>query len=88
MSCQCSEKKEEHQPVPYVVFEGEMARAERREKRLWVVIIALVVALLATNIGWLVYESQFETYYYEQNGDGLNNVNGGTQGDVLYEPTG
>lgn len=72
--------------VPYVVFEGEMARAERRDKRQWIVIIVLIVALLASNIGWLVYESQFETYYYSQDGEGLNNINTGEQGDVLYGP--
>lgn len=72
--------------VPYVVFEGEMARAERRDKRQWVVIIALIFALLASNIGWLVYESQFDTYSYSQDGEGLNNINTGEQGDVLYGP--
>lgn len=75
-------------PVPYVVHESEMARAERREKRLWIVIIILISALFLSNIGWLIYESQFETYYYEQDGDGINNVNSGEQGDVLYEPEG
>lgn len=72
--------------VPYIVYEGEMARAERRDKRQWIVIIALIVALFASNIGWLVYESQFETYTYAQDGDGLNNINSGEQGDVLYGP--
>lgn len=74
--------------VPYVVFEGEMARAERHIKRLVVLLIALIIALLATNIGWLIYESQFDTYYYEtaQDGNGINNVNVGNQGDITYEP--
>lgn len=74
--------------VPYIVYEGEMARAERRDKRQWIIIIALIVALLASNIGWLVYENQFDTYTYEytQDGEGLNNINTGEQGDVLYGP--
>lgn len=74
--------------VPYIVYEGEMARAERRDKRQLVVIIFLIVSLLASNIGWLVYESQFETYTYDytQDGEGLNNINTGEQGDVLYGP--
>ena len=65
-----------------------MARAERRDKRQWIVIIFLIVSLLASNIGWLVYESQFETYTYDytQDGEGLNNINTGEQGDVLYGP--
>lgn len=72
--------------VPYIVYEGEMARAERRDKRQWIIIICLIVALLASNIGWLIYESQFETYTYSQDGEGLNNINSGEQGDVLYGP--
>lgn len=74
--------------VPYIVFESEMARAERRDKRQWIVIIALIAALLLTNIGWLIYESQFETYAYEysQDGEGLNNINIGEQGDVFNGP--
>lgn len=77
---------EKEKNVPYIVFEGEMARAERRDKRQWIVIIVLIFALLASNIGWIWYESQFDTYTYEytQDGQGLNNINTGEQGDVLY----
>ena len=39
------------------------ARFERIIKRLWVLCIILIIALLGTNAGWLWYESQFE--YYE-----------------------
>lgn len=74
--------------VPYIVFEGEMARADRNIKRLWAALIIVLVFLFASNIGWLIYESQFETVYYEQDGEGLNNINTGNQGDVSYEPTG
>lgn len=47
--------------VPYVVHESSMARAERQAKRLIAIIILLIVLLVGSNIGWLVYESQFET---------------------------
>ena len=47
--------------VPYVVHESAMARAERQNKRLVWVIVLLIVLLVGSNIGWLVYESQFET---------------------------
>lgn len=46
--------------VPYIVFEGEMARAERREKRQWVAIIILIAALLLSNLAWVIYESTYE----------------------------
>lgn len=47
-------------PVPYLVYEGEMARQERHIKRLWVLCIIIFAALIMTNAGWIYYESQFE----------------------------
>ena len=46
--------------VPYVAHESAMARAERQSKRLVAVIILLILLLVGSNIGWLVYNSQFE----------------------------
>lgn len=51
---------EEKINVPYIVHEGDMARLERTNKRLWILSILLVVLLVATNAGWILYESQFE----------------------------
>ncbi len=68
--------------VPYIVFEGELARTERHIKRLWIALIVAIVALLCSNLAWLYYESQFETISYSQDGAGLNNINTGSQGDV------
>ena len=38
-----------------------MARMERANKRSFIIIIILIIALIATNAGWVIYESQFET---------------------------
>ena len=46
--------------IPYIVHEGAMSRMERTIKRLWILLILLVLLLIGTNIGWLIYESQFE----------------------------
>lgn len=74
--------------VPYVVHESAMARAERQAKRLVAIIILLIVLLVSSNIGWLVYESSFKTVETnetiieaEQDGSGVNIVGGG---DVDY----
>lgn len=40
--------------------------AERTIKRLWVIIILLIVLLFGTNAAWIVYESQFETIEMSQ----------------------
>ncbi len=45
--------------IPYFAHEGEMARAERTNKRLWVLIILLIVALVGSNLAWIIYENQF-----------------------------
>lgn len=68
--------------VPYVVHEATVARQERQIKRMWIALIVAVAMLFASNIGWLIYESQFVTVSYEQDGDGINNVNMGEQGDL------
>lgn len=69
--------------VPYIVHEGSMARMERALKRTTIALIVAIVLLFASNIAWLIYESQFDTYYYAQDGEGINNINTGLQGNIL-----
>lgn len=85
MSCENCEIKEEKMPesVPYMVYDMDMARAERHSKRWMIAAIVMAAMLFVTNIGWIIYESQFETISYQQDGEGVNNVNVGTQGDVV-----
>lgn len=62
---------------------------ERDERKFNKVVIALVISVVlifACNIGWLIYESMYDTITYEQDGQGLNNINTGKQGDVVREP--
>lgn len=71
--------------IPYFVHEGEMARAERTNKRLWIALIVIFLAFVLTNVGWIVYESQFETVAVSQEvdtGSGTAVVSG--TGDALY----
>ena len=76
--------------IPYFAHEGEMSRFERANKRLWVLIILLIIALVGTNTGWIVYENQFEDVVTtteieaDQEGD-YNFVSGG---DLRYVSTG
>lgn len=56
----CKEKKKSLEPVPYIVHESAMARQERNNKRLWIVVIILIAALILSNAAWVWYESQFE----------------------------
>ena len=45
--------------IPYFSHEGDMARMERANKRLWIIILVLIVALVGSNGAWIYYESQF-----------------------------
>lgn len=78
MDCNsCKEKQKQAEPIPYIAYESGMARMERTNKRLWIVVIILIVALIATNVGWSMYEAQFEdvvtTEIEQDTGDGNGN---------------
>lgn len=62
MSKTCNNCGKDKAPVsvPYVVHESSMARAERQAKRLIAIIILLIVLFVGSNVGWLIYENQFE----------------------------
>lgn len=60
MAKTCNNCVGENVSVPYVVHESAMARSERHNKRLWIVILVLIGALIASNLAWIIYESQFE----------------------------
>ena len=81
----CNTCKAKNSPpnVPYIVHEGVMSRLERVIKRLWIAVIVAVCLLFASNAGWMIYESQFDTISYEQDGEGINNVNIGEQVDLI-----
>jgi hypothetical protein len=73
------------EPVPYIAHESAMARQERTIKRLWVLLILVVVLLVATNGAWIWYESQWEvveTTEITQENDGGYNNHVGNDGDI------
>ena len=86
--CKSCKSKEQHaEPVPFIVHEGMMARAERTAKRLWITILLLIVLLVGTNAGWIWYQSQFEDIAISQeNEDGYNNFVG-NDGDIFNVET-
>ena len=86
----CNHENKNPEAVSYIVHESAMARAERSAKRLWVVIVMLIVLLVGTNGAWLWYESQFETVetveVTQENADGYNNYIG-NDGDITNGET-
>lgn len=55
----------DNQTIPYIAHEGMMVRMERTNHRLWILCIFLIICLVASNLAWFMYESQFE-YYDEE----------------------
>ena len=83
MNCEECKAKRVPESVPYIVHESGMARAERTQKRLWITVLLLILLLVASNAGWLWYESQFEDVVVTQeNADGYNNFIG-NDGDIV-----
>lgn len=65
--------------IPFFVHEASVSRMERVNKRLWIALLIIYVALIGTNAGWIVYESQYQdevyTYRLEQDsGEGGENT--------------
>ena len=82
--------------VPFLVHESDMARLEasqkatietlnKTNKRWFVTVISLIAALVASWVGFFVYEAQFETVeesktqevWQDSEGDGYNSFVGG-----------
>lgn len=47
---------------------------ERQVKRMFIIIIILIIGLIGTNVAWIVYESQFDTYTVTQEAEGEGDV--------------
>lgn len=65
--------------IPFFLHENEMTRMDRVNKRLWIALLLIFVALIGTNAGWIIYESQYqdEVYTYElqqDSGEGGENT--------------
>lgn len=83
MNCETCKERKPQEPVPYRVHAEDMARLERANKRLWILLILVIVFLCASNAAWIWYESQFEDVVVTQeNEDGYNSFIG-NDGDIF-----
>lgn len=77
MGCNdCSIAKSAIDTISVAAHETEMRRGEKRNTRLCVIIVILIIALVLSNVLWLRFLSQYdfetETYDYTQDGKGVN----------------
>ena len=90
MDCEaCKEKRkvisQTPKDVPYIAHESAVARLERIIKRMWVLVILLIILFVASNGAWVLWESQYqtiETTITQENADGYNNYIG-NDGDIV-----
>ena len=68
--------------IPYIAHEADMTRMERMNRRLWILCLVLIVALIGSNVGWIIYENQFEDVVVEQDSEDGNNNFIGNDGDI------
>lgn len=72
--------------VPYIVYEGEMARQERHAKRLIIMLAIMLVLFFASNMAWLHVWNQYEyvdgdVTVDSQDGGNANYI--GNDGDIV-----
>lgn len=58
--CDCNGTRNQMAMMPVVVHEASEERHEKKQRNLLIIIIILIALLVGSNVGWLVYESQFE----------------------------
>ena len=77
--------------MPIAQHEKDQNRLMGIIKRLILVIVILIVLFVGSNVGWLIYNSQFEvveesTTITQENAEGYNN-NIGNDGDIVNGET-
>ena len=69
--------------VSQAAFEFTIEKMSQAMKRMLIIIILLIVALIGTNIAWILYESQYETETYQVVADDGNANYIGNDGDIF-----
>lgn len=76
--------KEEMERLKYA-HEGETAMLEIANKRAYILLIIMFIALILTNAGWIVHESMYEDIVMTQDVDSdSGNVAVSGTGDINY----
>ena len=71
--------------VPYILYEKEMVHKSLIIKMLIGVIFTLVIIFALTLFMFMSFINSHDYTSYNQDGNGQNNINKGTQGDVINE---
>lgn len=80
-------EKKEMVTVPYIAYEKALDDKKAVIKCMSVVIISLIVAIVLIVFFFMSFIDKHNYTSYSQDGNGLNNINSGTQGDISNEST-
>lgn len=76
----------DNKKVDFIVYEANEARHERTVKRLIIALIISIILMFASHALWLwawtSYDYSSKETTYSQDGEGINNINTGKQGDL------
>lgn len=61
-------------------------QSKKNAKRWFIAFLITLLALIGTNLYWIREHNSYD--YYSQDGEGINNINTGSQGDLQNEPEG
>lgn len=62
-----------------------LSELKKTTKRWFVVSIILLIALIGTNIAWLIYESQFETVYQEETDQTIDDIDNSSNNNFTQQ---
>ena len=79
--------KVQSKSVPLIIYESEINHKTNIIKGLLIIIILLILVLSIAIYQFMSFINAYDFVGYEQNGEGINNVNTGYQGDVINEST-
>lgn len=78
-------QKSESKSVPLLIYESEMKHKTNIIKGLLVVIMLLIIVFGITVYLFMEFIGSYDYSKYSQDGEGVNNINSGTQGDIINE---
>ena len=71
--------------VPYIAYEKEVESRKATVKIMGAIILFLIVAIVCVVCMFMNFISNYDYKNYDQNGEGINNINSGQQGDIVNE---
>ena len=71
--------------VPFIAYEKEMEHKNKIIRFLGIIILGLIITIVVMFWLFMSFINSYDYKNYDQDGNGQNNINEGTQGDVINE---